>query len=134
MFCRAEFPPGLPAARMSSRHPQLTPNAKCAVCNDDASGFHYGVFSCEGCKVCRSYTTSPSTSLLCSLCVSTYGVGERNRGVVSGSGHVSHHSPSTHVLLLLITWPPWRCIRCFGESREERELYCVSVSLFRIYY
>ena len=36
--------------KMSSRH-QLAPNAKCAVCNDDASGFHYGVDSCEGCKV-----------------------------------------------------------------------------------
>ena len=23
----------------------------CLVCNDEASGFHYGVNSCEGCKV-----------------------------------------------------------------------------------
>ncbi|KAK3726230.1 hypothetical protein RRG08_018673 [Elysia crispata] len=23
----------------------------CAVCGDEASGFHYGVYSCEGCKV-----------------------------------------------------------------------------------
>ncbi|KAF6017499.1 NR1D2 [Bugula neritina] len=34
---------------MTARH-QLAPNSKCAVCNDDASGFHYGVDSCEGCK------------------------------------------------------------------------------------
>lgn len=24
----------------------------CKVCGDEASGFHYGVDSCEGCKVC----------------------------------------------------------------------------------
>ncbi|XP_067935972.1 nuclear receptor ROR-beta-like [Watersipora subatra] len=39
----------VPAGRMKGQH-QLAANAKCAVCNDDASGFHYGVDSCEGCK------------------------------------------------------------------------------------
>lgn len=29
----------------------LLHNAKCAICDDRASGFHYGVVSCEGCKV-----------------------------------------------------------------------------------
>lgn len=24
----------------------------CSVCGDKASGYHYGVLSCEGCKVC----------------------------------------------------------------------------------
>jgi len=26
-------------------------NAPCAVCLDRGSGFHYGVYTCEGCKV-----------------------------------------------------------------------------------
>lgn len=26
------------------------PNKLCQVCSDNASGFHYGVWSCEGCK------------------------------------------------------------------------------------
>ena len=28
-----------------------TAGARCSVCGDEASGFHYGVDSCEGCKV-----------------------------------------------------------------------------------
>ena len=27
-----------------------TVNKLCQVCSDNASGFHYGVWSCEGCK------------------------------------------------------------------------------------
>ena len=30
---------------------QPTTSKLCAVCNDRASGKHYGVYSCEGCKV-----------------------------------------------------------------------------------
>ena len=28
-----------------------SPSSLCKVCGDEASGFHYGVDSCEGCKV-----------------------------------------------------------------------------------
>lgn len=34
----------------------------CRVCGDKASGFHYGVHACEGCKV--RYTAS----LICGFC------------------------------------------------------------------
>jgi hypothetical protein len=34
---------------INSISPSCTP---CKVCGDEASGFHYGVDSCEGCKVC----------------------------------------------------------------------------------
>ena len=29
--------------------------SRCSVCGDYASGFHYGVDSCEGCKVMRKF-------------------------------------------------------------------------------
>jgi len=31
-------------------------NMPCAVCLDKGSGFHYGVYTCEGCKVGLSYS------------------------------------------------------------------------------
>lgn len=30
---------------------QASNSVLCAVCTDEASGFHYGVNACEGCKV-----------------------------------------------------------------------------------
>ena len=38
------------------------PFGKCKVCNDKATGVHYGVASCEGCKV--SIPTKTTTNLL----------------------------------------------------------------------
>ena len=29
---------------------QGTPPSECPICGDNISGFHYGIFSCEGCK------------------------------------------------------------------------------------
>jgi len=29
-------------------------SSACLICGDNGSGFHYSVFSCEGCKVCQT--------------------------------------------------------------------------------
>lgn len=34
-------------------------NLECRVCSDKASGFHYGVHACEGCKVRRAGALQP---------------------------------------------------------------------------
>jgi len=56
------------AGRLMASEGQSSPSKpckgpRCSVCGDDASGFHYGVDSCEGCKVINF------SILLCSLSV-----------------------------------------------------------------
>ena len=41
-------------AAATSGYTPKTKGPLCKVCNDEASGFHYGVDSCEGCKVVLS--------------------------------------------------------------------------------
>ncbi|XP_017559106.1 oxysterols receptor LXR-alpha isoform X1 [Pygocentrus nattereri] len=43
-------PEGLPVKRKKGPAPKMLGNEVCSVCGDKASGFHYNVLSCEGCK------------------------------------------------------------------------------------
>uniref|UniRef100_A0A8B9LSE0 Nuclear receptor subfamily 1, group H, member 3 n=1 Tax=Astyanax mexicanus TaxID=7994 RepID=A0A8B9LSE0_ASTMX len=46
-FC---LPSGQPVKRKKGPAPKMLGNEVCSVCGDKASGFHYNVLSCEGCK------------------------------------------------------------------------------------
>lgn len=48
------------AAAPGSEEASPSLNLECRVCSDRASGFHYGVHACEGCKVSR-----PGRTLTC---------------------------------------------------------------------
>ncbi|XP_076970718.1 oxysterols receptor LXR-alpha isoform X1 [Tamandua tetradactyla] len=54
LLLRAEAPPGAtefhPPKRKKGPAPKMLGNELCSVCGDKASGFHYNVLSCEGCK------------------------------------------------------------------------------------
>ena len=39
-----------PQKRKKGPAPKMLGNELCSVCGDKASGFHYNVLSCEGCK------------------------------------------------------------------------------------
>lgn len=40
-------------------------NIECRVCGDKASGFHYGVHACEGCKVGLKHIVSKDGNKMC---------------------------------------------------------------------
>ncbi|XP_056121407.1 oxysterols receptor LXR-alpha isoform X2 [Rhinichthys klamathensis goyatoka] len=52
MYPSDDTPPpgGQPAKRKKGPAPKMLGNEVCSVCGDKASGFHYNVLSCEGCK------------------------------------------------------------------------------------
>jgi hypothetical protein len=41
-----------PTSAIKTKRPRLTfPFGACRVCSDSATGIHYGIATCEGCKV-----------------------------------------------------------------------------------
>lgn len=51
MVCPLSWPSdGQPVKRKKGPAPKMLGNEVCSVCGDKASGFHYNVLSCEGCK------------------------------------------------------------------------------------
>uniref|UniRef100_A0A915HVN3 Uncharacterized protein n=1 Tax=Romanomermis culicivorax TaxID=13658 RepID=A0A915HVN3_ROMCU len=45
--------------------PATSPSSLCSVCSDKASGYHYGVISCEGCKGFFRRTVQKSIKYVC---------------------------------------------------------------------
>lgn len=46
-------------------------NQLCKVCGEPAAGFHFGAFTCEGCKVCFSFSFLPLTTTIISTTTTT---------------------------------------------------------------
>lgn len=64
-----DTPPATPRGRRNGRKkgpvPKLNGDEVCTVCEDPASGFHYGVLSCEGCKGFFRRTYNKGTQYVC---------------------------------------------------------------------
>merc|ERR1719414_2069062 len=66
------FSPGSPTSNMAGspgnyppNHPLANSKHLCSICGDKASGKHYGVYSCEGCKGFFKRTVRKELSYAC---------------------------------------------------------------------
>ena len=51
MFAKSGLDPNDAISMAAKRAKSTFPFGKCKVCNDKATGVHYGIATCEGCKV-----------------------------------------------------------------------------------